>query len=90
MLSPKDEMQRILDRLREIETVINPTNAPFYFPLEHELCAERDQLITAYYELRRYGDWFFKRHPSILIGMHLTGATSLQARINHAVAWNTH
>lgn len=90
MLSPYDEKQRIYTRLLEIEKAVNPSNGPFFFPHDHELCAERDRLIAAFYELRRYEDWFCRRCPSLLPAMHITGATALQARINYAVAYNTH
>ena len=88
MLSPQKEKERIFTRLQEIEHAINPADDPFLFRLDHPLCLERDSLIKRFYEYRSYENWFHSRHPSILVSMYLTGATTLQVRINTAVAFN--
>lgn len=89
MMSPYEAKKQIYERLGEIEKILNPTNDKFMFRNDnHPLCAERDILIDTFYQYKAYENWFEQRHPSIIIGMYLTGATSLQNRINSAVAYN--
>lgn len=88
MKSYFDEMKDIYSRLEEIENIINPGRNPFVTANTHHLCKERDDLCRRFWELRRYDNGFTQRKNPIIVSMYITGATSLQARINCSVAYN--
>lgn len=88
MKSYFDEMQDIYSRLEEIENIINPSRNPFFTETRHPLCKERDELCKKYWELWRYDGSFTMRKNPIIVSMYITGATSLQVRINYSVAYN--
>lgn len=88
MKSYFDEMQDICSRLEEIENIINPGRNPFATVNTHPLSLEREELCRRFWELRRYDNSFTQRKNPIIVSMYITGATSLQARINYSVAYN--
>ena len=88
MKSYFDEMQDVCSRLEEIENIINPGRNPFITVNTHPLCKEKDELCRRFWELRRYDNSFTQRKNPIIVSMYITGATSLQARINCSVAYN--
>jgi hypothetical protein len=89
MKSYYQEMKDIYARLKEIETIINPTGQLFTTINDHPLCKERDILIKKYWELKRYGNSFTNRTNPIVVSMYITGATALQKQINYSVAYNS-
>lgn len=88
MQSYFDEMQDICSRLEEIENIVNPDRNPFITVNTHPLCKERDELCRRFWELQRYDNSFTQRKNPIIVSMYITGATSLQTRINCSVAYN--
>lgn len=88
MKSYYEEMQAIYSRLEEIENIINPSRNLFFTENRHPLSMERDELCKKYWELRRYDNSFTQRKNPIIVSMYITGATSLQARINYSAAYN--
>lgn len=88
MQSYFDEMQDICSRLEEIENIINPSKSSFTTDSTHPLSKERDELCRRFWELRRYDNSFTQRKNPIIVSMYITGATSLQTRINCSVAYN--
>ena len=88
MLSPQEEKNAIYKRLGELEKIINPNNDHFMFDHTHPMCGERDRLIRIFWEYMEYERWFGNRHPGIIVGMYIGGATATQNRINNAVAVN--
>ena len=88
MKSYFEEMQDIYSRLDELENMINPSRNPFVTDDTHPLSRERDELCKKYWELWRYDNSFTQRKNPIIVSMYVTGATSLQARINCSVAYN--
>lgn len=88
MVSPKEEKNAIYKRLSELEKIINPKNDTFMFDMTHPLCPERDGLIETFHQYSAYGRWFENRHPSIIVGSYISGATAIQNRIHNMVVFN--
>lgn len=84
-----DEMNEIFQRLKAIESVINPEKILNHTDNTHPLSKERDELTKRFWELRQYDNGFLQRKNPIIVSMHITGCTPMQTKVNYAVAYNT-
>ena len=83
----KDMINNILKRLNELSKMDYPK---YKNSIETKEYLEEMNLINKYNELKYYEkaiDPTF-RHNSLIIGMNITGATTIQSRINKVVVYN--